>query len=184
MKIALLGDSIRLIGYGTRVPALLGEDFEVYQPSENCRFSKYTQWCIHEWSKKMVGCQIIHWNNGLWDVFNHGEGIFSSESEYLNNMLYVADRLLKITPNVIFATTTPVTEVHPNIQNADIVRYNELIVPELQKKGIVINDLHALVATDVDQYIRKDDNIHLTDAGIDACANQVVSVIKDVARRL
>ena len=87
MKIALLGDSIRLIGYGTKVPAMLGEAFEVYQPSENCRFSKYTQWCIHDWCKKMDGCRIIHWNNGLWDVFDHGNGIFSSEEEYLANML-------------------------------------------------------------------------------------------------
>ena len=184
MKVALLGDSIRLIGYGTKVPALLGEDFEVYQPAENCRFSKYTQWYIHVWSKKMVGTQIIHWNNGLWDLFNHGEGVFSSEQEYLNNMLYIADQLLKVAPVVIFATTTPVTDAHPNIQNADIVRYNELIVPELKKKGIIINDLHALVTKDVDRYIRSDDNIHLTDAGIDACANQVASVIKTVASQL
>ena len=76
------------------------------------------------------------------------------------------------------------TDVHPNIQNADIVRYNEMIVPELQKKGILINDLHTLVASDVDRYIRKDDNIHLTEAGIDACARQVVDVIKTVASRL
>ena len=38
-KVTLLGDSIRLIGYGTRVPELLGDDFEVYQPEENCRYS-------------------------------------------------------------------------------------------------------------------------------------------------
>lgn len=35
MKITLLGDSIRLIGYGTVVPQLLGEEFEVFQPSDN-----------------------------------------------------------------------------------------------------------------------------------------------------
>ena len=59
-----------------------------------------------------------------------------------------------------------------------------MIVPELQKKGILINDLHALVAADVDRYIRKDDNIHLTEAGIDACAHRVVDVIKKVASQL
>ena len=184
MKVTLLGDSIRMAGYGPLVPTLLGDGFEVYQPDDNCRFAKYTLRGLFDWEKHIAGSQIVHWNNGLWDVFNHGEGIFSSEREYLNNMLYIADRLLEITPNVIFATTTPVTEEHPNIQNADIVRYNELIVPELQKKGILINDLHVLVASDVDQYIRKDDNIHLTDVGIDVCANQVVSVIKAVANRL
>ena len=29
-KVTLLGDSIRMIGYGTEVPRLLGEEFEVY----------------------------------------------------------------------------------------------------------------------------------------------------------
>lgn len=37
-KVVLLGDSIRLVGYGPRVPELLGSDYEVYQPDENCRF--------------------------------------------------------------------------------------------------------------------------------------------------
>ena len=41
-KVALLGDSIRLIGYGTKVPELLGKEYEVFQPAENCRFVKYT----------------------------------------------------------------------------------------------------------------------------------------------
>ena len=35
MKITLLGDSIRM-GYGARVAELLGSDFEVWQPEENC----------------------------------------------------------------------------------------------------------------------------------------------------
>ena len=42
IKVTLLGDSIRMIGYGLEVPALLGEDFEVFQPDDNCRFAKYT----------------------------------------------------------------------------------------------------------------------------------------------
>ena len=48
IKVTLLGDSIRMIGYGLEVPALLGEDFEVFQPDDNCRFAKYTleQWVV------------------------------------------------------------------------------------------------------------------------------------------
>ncbi len=41
-KVVLLGDSIRLWGYGTKVPELLGKDYEVWQPEDNCRFVKYT----------------------------------------------------------------------------------------------------------------------------------------------
>ena len=39
MKVTLLGDSIRLIGYGKEVEKLLGDEFEVFQPEDNCRFS-------------------------------------------------------------------------------------------------------------------------------------------------
>lgn len=41
-KVALLGDSIRLIGYGQIVPQMLGENYEVFQTEDNCRFAKYT----------------------------------------------------------------------------------------------------------------------------------------------
>ena len=42
-KVTLLGDSIRQIGYGKTVAEELGkEGIEVFQPEENCRFSKYT----------------------------------------------------------------------------------------------------------------------------------------------
>ena len=185
MKVVLLGDSIRMIGYGTRVPTLLGDEFNVWQPAENCRFSKYTLWGVSSsWCKEMEGAEIVHWNNGLWDSFNHGDGLFSSEDEYLSNMCRIADLLLEKHPRIIFATTTPVTEQHPNIQNADIIRLNNLIVPVLKDKGIIINDLHRLVATDVDRYIRKDDNIHLTQAGIDACAEKVADKIRAVAETL
>ena len=47
-------------------------------------------------------------------------------------------------------------------------------------EGVVINDLNALVSSDIDRYIRKDDNIHLTDEGIDLCAAAVCEKIKSV----
>ena len=65
MKITLLGDSIRLIGYGKVVPELLGEGFEVFQPGDNGRFAKYTLRSIFDCRKAMEGSNIVHWNNGL-----------------------------------------------------------------------------------------------------------------------
>ena len=66
----------------------------------------------------------------------------------------------------------------------EICRYNALVVPELQKLGVVINDLHAAVAADIPAYIREDDLIHLTDAGIELCAAQVLDVIRAEAAKL
>lgn len=185
MKITLLGDSIRLIGYGKKVPELLGDEFEVYQPLENCRFAKYTLRGLFDWEKDMRGSRIVHWNNGLWDVCRLFEdGCFSTEQEYVENMLRIADILLKRYDKVIFATTTPVTQNNMYDNNEDIEKYNKLIVPLLKEKGIIINDLYALVSANVDEYISKEDNIHLTEKGIEVCAKQIADLIKEVSEAL
>ncbi|MBQ9099056.1 MAG: hypothetical protein IJY50_06470 [Clostridia bacterium] len=41
-RVTLLGDSIRLIGYGEPVARALAEGFEVWQPDSNCRFAQHT----------------------------------------------------------------------------------------------------------------------------------------------
>ena len=185
IKVSLLGDSIRQIGYGLEVPKLLGDTFQVFQPEENCRFAKYTLRGLYDWMPKMEGSKIVHWNNGLWDICNlFGDGLFTSEGEYVENMLRIADILLSKYDKVIFATTTPVTEQNKHNKNADIEKYNDLIVPLLEEKGVIINDLYKLVSSNIDQYIRKDDNIHLTDEGIAVCAKQVADKIKAVSRLL
>ena len=175
----LLGDSIRQIGYGIKVPELLKDEYEVFQPEENCRFSKYTlRGVIVEWAEGIAGSDIIHWNNGLWDTSDDGEGVFSSPEEYEGTMVRIAGILKKKAKTVIFATTTPVTDKNATQSNERISAYNKLIVPKLVEMGIVINDLHSLVQPHIDEYIRKDDNIHLTEAGIEACAARVAEIIR------
>ena len=185
IKVTLLGDSIRLIGYGTIVPELLGNEYEVYQPTDNCRFAKYTLRGLFDWDSEMAGSRIVHWNNGLWDMCDlFGDGAFSSEDEYVANILRIADILLSKYEKVIFATTTPVTEENKHNDNKLIEKYNQIIVPLLEEKGVIINDLHSIVSSDIDRYIRKDDNIHLTDDGIEVCAKQVADIIKNTAQNL
>lgn len=178
-KVTLLGDSIRQIGYGTKVPELLGEEYEVFQPDDNCRFSKYTlRGVIVEWAEGIQGSDIIHWNNGLWDASDDGEGIFSTPEEYVTNMLRIAGILKKKAKTVIFATTTPVRWDNPYHTNERIQEYNRLIVPKLEEMGIQINDLYSVVEPHIEEYIREDDKIHLTDAGIEACAAHVADFIR------
>lgn len=181
-KVVLLGDSIRLIGYGKKVPEMLGDDYTVFQSEDNCRFVKYTLRCLFDWREDIKDADIIHWNNGLWDVtnglFDDGGKPFTSEDEYVDNMLRVASELLKITPNVIFATTTPVHPEYPYNSNELIRHYNEVIVPKLQDMGIRINDLHSIVAANIPEYICED-QIHLSEAGAQACAEQVVKMIRE-----
>lgn len=185
IKVTLLGDSIRQLGYGTLVSELLGDDFEVYQPNDNCRFAKYTLRGVFDWTPAMEGTRIVHWNNGLWDICDlFGDGAFTSEEEYVENMLRIADILTSRYEKVIFATTTPVTERNEYNKNSVIERYNNLIVPLLEKKGIIINDLYSLLSKDIDKYIRQDDNIHLSEAGIEVCSRQVADIIQKVSETL
>ena len=181
-KVVLLGDSIRLIGYGPKVPEMLGEDYQVWQSEDNCRFVKYTLRCLFEWRENIQDADIIHWNNGLWDtstgLFDDGGKPFTGEEEYVDNMLRVASELLKITPNVIFATTTPVHPDYPYNSNAVIARYNEVLVPKLAAMGIQINDLHSIIAPDIENNICQD-RIHLSETGAQKCARQVVQMIKE-----
>ena len=180
-KVTLLGDSIRQIGYGTVVPQMLGEEYTVWQPPENCRFSKYTLRMLFDYKADIEGSDIIHWNNGLWDISTRlfDDGIaFTSEEEYLSNMLRIATQLKKLGKRIIFATTTPCHPLNEYNDNKVIFRYNEILVPKLQEMGIEINDLYSLVNQDILKYIREDDKIHLTDEGIAMCAAQVVKVIR------
>ncbi len=184
-KVTLLGDSIRLIGYGTKVPEMLGADYVVFQPEENCRFAKYTlRGVLLEWKEDIAGSDIIHWNNGLWDVCDLGDGVFTAEEEYISGMIRIAKLLKQQAKVVIFATTTPVTTDHADCENERIKQYNDRLIPLLKDMGIFVNDLFGLVYPNIDSFIRKDDKIHLTDEGIDACAKQVVNIIKEAEKAL
>lgn len=178
-KLTLLGDSIRLIGYGPKVEEMLADEFYVYQPEDNGRFSKYTlRGVLREWSDDIDGSDVIHFNCGLWDMADHGDGVFTSKEEYAENIIRIAKLLKQKAKIVIFATTTPVYYDNPYHSNDRIIEYNNFIVPMLEEIGIIINDLHSVVYSDIDRYIRSDDKAHLTEAGINILANCVIDMIK------
>ena len=184
-KVVLLGDSICQIGYGTKVPSLLGPGYTVWQPEDNCRFVSYLLRGIFDWSGELEGADIIHWNSGEWDICNlFGDGPFTAENEYVSQCLRVANLLLARAKKVIFATTTPVRQGHPHNDNRLIERYNALIVPQLVSKGVLINDLFAVVEEDIDGNIRADDQIHLTEKGIALCAEATVRAIHHAGQDL
>lgn len=183
MKVTLLGDSIRQ-QYCPKVKEILGDEFEVWAPEDNCRFAKYTLRGLFDWAADMEGSQIVHWNNGLWDLCNlFGDGTFTSDEEYAENIIRIADILKKKYGTVIFATTTPVRSTNVFNNNEDIDRINALIVPLLKERGIIINDLNALLRSDPDRYIC-DDTIHLSDEAIGICASQVAECIKNTAKNI
>ncbi len=183
MKVTLLGDSIRQ-QYGPKVKELLGDSFEVWAPEDNCRFAKYTLRGLFDWAPDMEGSKIVHWNNGLWDLCHLFEdGTFTSEDEYVENILRIADILKKRYGVVIFATTTPVRSTNIFNKNEDADRLNQRIVPLLRERGVIINDLNGLLRDDPDRFIC-DDTIHLSGEAIDLCAAQVAECIKAAASNI
>ena len=54
----------------------------------------------------------------------------------------------------------------------------------LQEMGVIINDLHSLVSTNMEAYIREDDKLHLSEEGIKVCARQVADIIRKTAAEL
>ncbi len=177
-KVTLLGDSIRMF-YGKRVVELLGNNYDVFQPEENCRFSKYTLRGLYQWKEGIDGSDIIHWNNGLWDCTYCVDGVvFSSLDEYITNMLRIGKILKQRAKEVIFATTTPVIDTSDYNKNGTIIEYNNAIVPELKAIGIKINDLHSIIYPQYEKYI-SNDLVHPNEAGVAVLADKVVTAIKE-----
>ena len=170
-----------MIGYGTPVAERLKDEYEVWQPDDNCRFAKYTLRGLWDWQEGMRGADIIHWNNGLWDVCElFGDGEFTPVDEYVDIMLRLAKLLKERARTVIFATTTPVRPENVHNKNETIKAYNEALVPRLAEMGIVINDLFTPVASDIPTMIAED-HLHLSETGIEVCAKQVADFIRKAA---
>lgn len=178
-KIVLLGDSIRLIGYGKKVAELLGESYSVWQPEDNCRFAKYTLRMLFDHKEDIMGADVIHWNNGLWDACDiFGDGPFTTLEEYVDNMVRIAKLLQSYGKTVIFATTTPTHPDYPYHKLERIKKYNDAVVTALRKQGVLINDLFAAMEDHQIDGICED-QLHLNELGISICAEQVVRSIKN-----
>lgn len=178
-KAILFGDSIRQIGYGTILPELVKDDYDIWQSEDNDRFAQYLLRQLYNCAEEIDSADVIHFNAGLWDVCDiFGDGTFTPIETYKYFILRLADLFLKKGKTVIFATTTPVRYDHQHNRNEDIIRFNEAVVPALKEKGVIINDLHSTVASDVEKYIREDDKIHLTQEGIEIVAKQTADILK------
>lgn len=177
-KVLLLGDSIRM-NYMPRVKELLEGRAEVWGPADNCRFAKYTLWNIGGWLGECGKPDIIHWNNGIWDVFysTADKKIFTPVGEYLDYLERIIFSLKKTGAPVVWASTTAVHPEFGACKNDEIDAYNAAAAALMAKNGIETDDLNAVMKKDIEKYI-SDDKLHLSEAGIDACARSVVASIE------
>lgn len=156
-KILLIGDSIRQL-YQPHVIQKLDGIAEVWGPEENCRFAKYTLWHINEWINTMSSPDIIHWNNGIWDIFHINEtaGIFTPLDEYITGLKRILQEMRKTNAQIIWATMTPVDPRFVYCRNDEIDQYNQAALEFMQSENIAINDLNTIIREDIDAYIGED----------------------------
>ncbi len=193
-RVVLLGDSIRM-GYQELVQELLPE-CKIVAPEENCRFSAYMLNSLRFWLPEFGKPDVIHFNAGLWDTacLYVDDGPFAKKDEYVRNILSISRELKRFGVPVIFATTTPVNAEDisavatpsvddPNAEtvfkqsNDRIKEYNDAVVFELKKQGVIINDLYSLVINNRDKYVSAD-GIHMNEIGKKVLADAVVEIIK------
>ena len=189
-RVMLLGDSIRMMTEA-KVREKLGADFEVWSPEKNCRYTALTLNELRHYFKKFPDPEIIHWNNGLWDIaiLYDDDGNFTPLPVYLENLKRILKQLRKTGAKIIFATTTP---THPKKvnrpspqgsrhYNSDIAKYNAAAIELMEKEGILINDLYPLLMDDLDRFIDSFDWIHPTADGIEVLSDQIAKKIMEVS---
>ena len=178
-RVMLLGDSIRMSYQGT-AERELADIADVWAPDDNGRFVKYTLWYISAWVEECGSPDLIHWNNGIWDIYRQNPeiGIFTPLDEYLLYLQKALRELRKTKARIIWGTTTPVRPACTTCRNADIDRYNAEAARFMTTEGIAINDLNALLKHDVDAHLAED-HVHLSDAGIAACGKGVAQAIRE-----
>lgn len=184
--VLLLGDSIRM-SYQPQVKVALETrgTATVVGPKENCRYSAYTLERLDDWLGELGTPDIVHWNNGLHDVGYDPprNPVQFPIDDYRHNLDRIAERLSETGAHIVFATTTPVHPQRPfrddawSWKNEEIEAYNRAAVEVMNEHGIPLNDLHAIVAADPDNFLAED-QLHLNADGQKACAKAVVEIIE------
>jgi len=177
-KVWLLGDSIRE-NYQELVTEKLAGRAEVVHPMQNCAFSAYTLCCLNSWLKELGTPDIVHWNNGIWDacVRFMEDGPFTPLDEYVRNLSRILRELKKTGATVIFATSTPCKDGHPDQDANRTAWYNHNAVELMKREGVDIDDLFSVVYPNRPAYICED-GCHLSPEGKAACADAVVKSIE------
>src|SRR5262249_30498116 len=150
--VLLLGDSIRE-GYAPLVAKKLAGVAEVIQPKENGGDTANTLKLLDGWLEDGKPL-VVHFNCGLHDLkfAKKAQAFQVPPDEYEKNLKAIVKRLKKATPNVIFATTTPIIDDRHAARKADFDRfdkdvkaYNERVVKIMLELGVPVDDLNRIV---------------------------------------
>ena len=79
-------------------------------PSDDCRFTLYTLMRLEHWLQEYGLPDVIHWNNGLWDLGQclHRCPAQTAVADHVGNLGFILERLRQTGAAIACATTTPV----------------------------------------------------------------------------
>jgi lysophospholipase L1-like esterase len=188
-KVILLGDSIRA-GYCRVVRAELeGKAEVIFAEGDNGRFTVYTLWQLGNLLKQHGKVDVIHFNNGYWDMETlpfTGEKVLP-----IDEYTYYLKRIIKLAraagARVIFATTTPLpadsnaedntgTGAKFSLEKDSVIAYNNAALKVMEEENVPVNDLYALAKQDA-RYYKCEDNLHHTVEGNKVLGKAVADIV-------
>jgi acyl-CoA thioesterase-1 len=176
-KILIIGDSISN-GYTPFVREYLSDVAVVEHNEGNARDTDWGVAQIETWLGD-TDWDLIHFNWGLWDL-RHDGGMDSlsrvSLFRYVENLRQLVARLKKTGAVLVWATTTPVPAGCGRRFEGMEYPYNRAAEGVMRENDISINDLHALVLPDLQNYQRPA-NVHFFTKGSELLARQVADTI-------
>jgi lysophospholipase L1-like esterase len=193
-EVLIIGDSIS-IGYTPLVQQLMEGKVMVTRPykengdAENCQGTTNGIANIDRWLGD-TKWDVIHFNFGLHDIkhIKADSGKNSNDpndphqadlKQYKKNLSEIVEKLKATGAKLIFATTTPYPKgTKPYRAFGDDIKYNKVAKKIMKKNGIPVNDLHAFVFPRMEQ-LQKPVNVHFTEVGSKALAEQVVQSISE-----
>lgn len=176
-RVLLIGDSIS-VGYTIPVRTLLAGKANVHRPAENSGPTTRGVQSLEAW----LGTgkwDVIHFNFGLHDLKTIWDGQHQvSVTDYERNLRRIVARLRQTGAVLIWASTTAIPEgkLGPPRKPEDVVRYNRAALRVMKDHAVRVNDLYAFVKPRLGE-LGRPQNVHFTDAGSQALAEQVVKAI-------
>lgn len=193
-QVFLAGDSIRM-GYAPFVRDMLKDTARVHEPGENGRFSLNTLCLLPAWAARMreetgvppEAIDLVHWNNGLWDVchFMGDPQPLVSPALYRETLRRLCGRMRVVFPRakLVFALTTGVDEANAKVErglpirtNKEIEAYNRVALEVMAEERVAVNrlDLYARTLPDT----LRADWVHYTPCGYRLLGEEVATAIR------
>lgn len=195
-RVLIIGDSIS-IGYTKQVIELLKEKATVERVKGNAGHTGMGLANLPKWLDKKHGkWDVIHFNWGLWDLcYRNPESktqghrdkikgkITHTPDEYRANLEKIVAILKPTGAKLIWASTTPVPEGEAGRKSGDDLIYNKVAAEVMNKHGIPINDLHAVILPHMKTHTTAPGNVHFTPEGSKILARRVAAAISNALQK-